>query len=89
MMIEIPNQIIFWSIYINFYRKKFVIENKLPISYRKGKLMHYPESQKVILEAYFKIPFSNLKLKLVHFTLKKKHYFKLFTMLHQSRCNLK
>ena len=27
--------------------KKFVIENKLSISYRKGKSMHYPELPKV------------------------------------------
>ena len=41
------NQNIFRSICKKFYRKKFVIKNKLSISYRRGKSMHYPESPKV------------------------------------------
>ena len=53
--IKTLNQNIFWSIYINLYRKKFVIKNKLSILYRMGKSMHYPESPKVdtcILETF-------------------------------------
>ena len=45
--ISIFKLLIFRSIYINLYRKKFVNENKLLISYRRGKSMHYPESPKV------------------------------------------
>ena len=45
--IKTLNRNIFRSININFYRKKFVIKNKLPILYTSGKWMHYPESPKV------------------------------------------
>ena len=40
------------SIYKKKYRKKFVIKNKLPISYGRGKSMHYPESPKVSVQSF-------------------------------------
>ena len=47
--IKTLNRNIFRSIYKKFYRKKFVIKNKLSILYRRVKSMHYPESPKVKL----------------------------------------
>ena len=49
------NRNIFRSIYINLYRKKIVIKNKLSISYQRGKSMHYPESPKVTLWPVYRV----------------------------------
>ena len=41
------NQNCFRSIHKKIFRNMFVIKNKLLLSYRRGKWMHYPESPKV------------------------------------------
>ena len=46
-MIKTSNRNYFRSIYQKNFRKKFVMENKLSLSDRRDKSMHYPESPKV------------------------------------------
>ena len=70
--IKTSYQNFFWSIYKKNYWNLFVIENKLSLSYRRVKSMHYPESPKVSSQTeYFAL-----------YTLQKKCLFSLFDFFH-------
>ena len=47
LFFKLSNQNYFRSIHIKIFRNKFIIKNKLLISFRRCKSMRYPESPKV------------------------------------------